>query len=229
MAFILSLETSTTLCSVALHRQGELLSLRELDEAGAHSARLMELVQACLAEGGVGLKEVDAIAVSSGPGSYTGLRIGVSSAKGLALALQRPIIGVGAMRVLAQAVKSEVVPTVRIIPMLDARRMEVYAQVFDENLKEMGAVTSVVLNEHSFQNHLERYPVRFVGDGVPKAKELIHHPNAHFSQISISAKFMGEVAWEKFLNREFEDLIYFAPDYLKEFKVLKSKKNLLLK
>jgi len=216
-------------CSVALHREGELLQLNETDEKNAHSLELMPFVEQCLEDENLSVQDLEAISVSSGPGSYTGLRIGVSTAKGLAYALDLPIIGVSAMESLAKKVLNNGVESGHIIPVLDARRMEVYFQVFDWRLSELGKIDSLVLEQSSFSNLLNEGPVYFVGDGVEKTEELINSQNAVFVEGSISAREMGEIAWEKFRRREFEDIAYFVPNYLKEFKVLKSKKNLLLK
>ncbi|MDN3205482.1 tRNA (adenosine(37)-N6)-threonylcarbamoyltransferase complex dimerization subunit type 1 TsaB [Algoriphagus sediminis] len=229
MALILSIETSTTVCSVALHREGELLQLNETDEKNAHSLKLMPFVEQCLKGENLSVQDLEAISVSSGPGSYTGLRIGVSTAKGLAYALDLPIIGVSAMESLAKQVFNNGVETGHIIPVLDARRMEVYFQVFDSSLSEIGETGSLVLEQSSFSNLLNEGPVYFVGDGIAKTKELIDSQNTVFVDGSISAREMGEIAWKKLQRQEFEDTAYFVPNYLKEFKVLKSKKNLLLK
>ncbi|MFC3879254.1 tRNA (adenosine(37)-N6)-threonylcarbamoyltransferase complex dimerization subunit type 1 TsaB [Algoriphagus namhaensis] len=229
MAIILSLETSTSVCSVAIHEKGQLRALQEVNEPGAHAGKLMDLITACLENSVLQIENLDAIAVSSGPGSYTGLRIGISAAKGLAFARNVPIIGVSSMEVLAHAARHEMNERSLIIPLLDARRMEVYAEVFNDTLDSVSGVRPVILGEGVFENYLSQSVVCFIGDGVSKAKNIISHPNAKFSEASISARFMGEVAWKKFLIHDFEDLAYFAPDYLKEFKALKSTKNPLLK
>ncbi len=229
MANILSIETSTTVCSVALHREGELKAIKEENGAGIHSAKIMDFISSVLEEGNLSVSDIKAVAVSAGPGSYTGLRIGVSTAKGLAMAGGIPLIGVGAMPVLAGAGAKKLEDDGLLVPMLDARRMEVYCQTFDSRGIATDELRSLVLNEDSFSNQLEKGKVYFLGDGAVKAKEIIKDENAVFLEIAISAREMGELAYQKYLKSDFEDLAYFVPDYLKEFKVIKSKKNLLLK
>ena len=227
MAIILSIETSTSICSVALHKNGDLLGLCEIEETGAHAQKLMGLIDSLLAEQKLDTKELSAIAVSEGPGSYTGLRIGVSTAKGLAFSGSLPLIGVGALKALALGAKHQVDHQGLIISMLDARRMEVYREIFDSDLNIISPIEAEIINESSFQNQLEKGKVYFVGDAVDKVSQVINHPNANFLRIAVSADLTGKEAFVKYQNQEFEDLAYFVPNYLKEFKALHSKKNLL--
>ncbi len=165
--------------------------------------------------------DVDAIAISKGPGSYTGLRIGVSAAKGLCYALDKPLISVSTLKALAHQVKTE---EVLIIPMLDARRMEVYSAVFDSEHKQIRDTQAQVLNENSFNEYLEKGKVYFIGNGVEKTKTLISHPNAVFVENKLpSAKEMSMLAYNKYLKNTFEDVAYFDPYYLKDFIALKPK------
>jgi tRNA threonylcarbamoyladenosine biosynthesis protein TsaB len=228
MALILSIETSTPVCSVALHEEGVLLGVREIDIPGAHSERLIGLIGELLKEYQFKGEELAAIAVSEGPGSYTGLRIGVSTAKGLALAWSIPLIGVSTLAALTRGAKGKLLANSKIIAMLDARRMEVYREVFDSELNSISFLDSEEINANSFDKYFESGVVYFIGDAVPKVREVISHQNAVFLEGKISAAQVGEIAWMKFLKNEFEDLAYFVPNYLKEFKVLKSKKNPLL-
>lgn len=227
MGKILSIETSTSVCSVAIHEKGDLISLKELHESGAHSEKLIGLIDSVLSEAGVLYPELVAIAVSEGPGSYTGLRIGVSTAKGLAFALNKPLIGINTLQAIAS---SHTYNQGEIgIAVLDARRMEVFSQVFGENLKEISAIESVILDEFSYQDFLERGKVYFSGDAVAKVKSVISHRNAVFLEnLAVSASNLGGLAYEKFQSKSFEDIAYFVPNYLKEFKALHSKKNPLL-
>lgn len=225
MALILSLETSTSVCSVALHRSGVLLSLSEIDVTGAHSERLMGLIEEVITEAGISIVDLSAVAVSSGPGSYTGLRIGVSAAKGLAFGWGVPLIGVETLGALAKAANGEMQGRGFAVPLIDARRDEVYCQVFDSENNFLSAIRAEILTENSFQNYLDQASVYFIGDGVEKTKEIIKHPNAEFLSLPISSKYVGELAFSKFQTSQFEDIAYFVPNYLKEFKVLKSKKN----
>lgn len=227
MAIILSIETSTLICSVALHKNGELLGLREIVETGAHAQKLMDLIDSVLTEQKLEIKVLSGIAVSEGPGSYTGLRIGVSTAKGLAFSGDLPLIGVGALKALALGASRQIESPGVIIAMLDARRMEVYREIFDSDLNIISAIEAEIIDESSFQSLLDKGKVYFVGDAVEKVSQVISHPNANFLRIAVSADLIGKEAYVKYQNQEFEDLAYFVPNYLKEFKALHSKKNLL--
>ncbi|GAA0878029.1 tRNA (adenosine(37)-N6)-threonylcarbamoyltransferase complex dimerization subunit type 1 TsaB [Algoriphagus jejuensis] len=227
MVSILSIETSTASCSVAVHLDGELVALSELAERGAHAERLMLLVEEVVEKAEVGFRDLDAIAVSEGPGSYTGLRIGVSTAKGLAFGLNKPLIGVNTLQALASAV--ELKKGELLIPVLDARRMEVFREVFDWQLNSVAKLDAEVLAEISFENFLKDHRVYFLGDAVDKVESVVKHANATFVYgLTFSARYMGKIAFGKYQKRRFEDLAYFVPNYLKEFKALHSKKNPLL-
>ena len=230
MARILSIETSTSICSVAIHEQGELLALAEIKEPGAHAEKLLLLVDELFEKAGLSFADLDAVAVSQGPGSYTGLRIGVSTAKGIAYALEIPLIGINTLQ--AMAASQSVAPGDYVVAVLDARRKEVYTQTFGDSLQELSPIEAVVLEEGVFASILEKGRVYFVGDGVEKVKEEVKSANALFIAdwaISLSAKNMGVLASEKYARKEWEDLAYFVPNYLKEFKALQSTKNPLLK
>lgn len=227
MTTILSIETSTSICSVAVHLDGRLISLSELTEPGAHAERLMLLIEEVLEKAKIGFQELDAVAVSEGPGSYTGLRIGVSTAKGLAFGLNKPLIGVNTLQALASAVASK--EGELVIPVLDARRMEIFREVFDWKLNSVAKLDAEVLSEDSFQNFLENHRVYFLGDAVDKVESIVQHDHASFiSDLSFSAQHMGGIAFDKYQKGQFADLAYFVPNYLKEFKALHSKKNPLL-
>jgi tRNA threonylcarbamoyladenosine biosynthesis protein TsaB len=230
MAHILSIETSTSICSVAIHEQGELLALAEIKEPGAHAEKLLLLVDEVFEKAGLSFGDLDAVAVSQGPGSYTGLRIGVSTAKGIAYALEIPLIGINTLQ--AMAASQPVAPGDYVVAVLDARRKEVYTQTFGDSLQELSPIEAVVLEEGVFGSILEKGRVYFVGDGVEKVKDEVKSTNALIIAdwaISISAKNMGVLAFEKYASKEWEDLAYFVPNYLKEFKALQSTKNPLLK
>ena len=230
MARILSIETSTSICSVAIHEQGELLALAEIDEPGAHAEKLLVLVDEVFEKAGLSFGDLDAVAVSQGPGSYTGLRIGVSTAKGIAYALEIPLIGINTLQ--AMAASQQVAPGDYVVTVLDARRKEVYTQTFGDSLQELSSIEAVVLEEGIFDSILEKGRVYFVGDGVEKVKEEVKSANALFVAdwgISLSAKNMGVLASEKHARQEWKDLAYFVPNYLKEFKALQSTKNPFLK
>lgn len=224
MALILSLETSTDICSVALHKEGGLLSEVTIREEGGHSRMLPQLIEQVMRDSRKELRGLDAVSVSGGPGSYTGLRIGASTAKGLAFALEIPLISVDTLYAMAvQAWHSK--PTATVVSMLDARRMEVFCEIFSPLGEVLEPIRSEILDEHSFSNWLSQSEVYFVGNANEKAKSVITNPKARFLDILPKASSVGEIAWKKFQDAHFEDLAYFTPNYLKEFRVLKSKKN----
>lgn len=225
MALILSIESSTTVCSVAIHENGELLGIMELHQDNVHSQKLMLLVRDLMERVGLMPGELQAVAVSSGPGSYTGLRIGVSIAKGLAFAHQIPLIGVDTLEAMAQQVTPFVREADLIIPMMDARRMEVYTAVFDASLRKLEPVEPRVIESNPFLEYLIERRIFFLGDGVKKLKEILTHPQSVFLEKFNSAASVGELAFKKFEEKKFEDLAYFEPNYLKEFRVIASKKN----
>ncbi|PWK20915.1 tRNA (adenosine(37)-N6)-threonylcarbamoyltransferase complex dimerization subunit type 1 TsaB [Xanthomarina spongicola] len=222
MALILSIETSTTNCSVSLSKQGETFALKEDNSKEfSHAERLHVYIEKLLAENNLIANQLDAIAVSKGPGSYTGLRIGVSAAKGLCFALDKPLISVSTLMALAQQVT---IDKGVVIPMLDARRMEVYSAIFDKNFNEIREIEAQILDETSFSEYLEKGKVYFVGNGVEKTKSLINHPNAFFIDSKLpSANEMSKIAYNKYKKNDIEDVAYFEPYYLKDFIALKPK------
>lgn len=223
MALILNIETTTTNCSVSLSKEGETLVLKEdYNSSYSHAETLHVFIADVLKEAGVTKTELEAVAVSKGPGSYTGLRIGVSAAKGLCFALDIPLISISTLEALAQQVAAE---SGVVIPMLDARRMEVYSAVFDDLTKMIREIQAEVIDENSYSKYLNQGKVIFVGNGVPKTKDLIIHENAIFIEnILPSASTMGRIAEKKFKTNNVEDVAYFEPYYLKDFVALKSKK-----
>jgi tRNA threonylcarbamoyladenosine biosynthesis protein TsaB len=230
MARILSIETSTSICSVAIHERGELRAVSEIKEPGAHAEKLLDLVDAAMKQAELRMSDLEAVAVSQGPGSYTGLRIGVSTAKGIAYGLEIPLIGINTLQ--AMAASQQVNQGEFVVAVLDARRKEVYTQTFGDSLQEITSIEALVLEEGVFASVLEKGKVYFVGDGADKVKEEIQHSNAFFPENweqSLSAKNMGQLAFEKFARQDWEDLAYFVPNYLKEFKALQSSKNPFVK
>ncbi|WP_108802209.1 tRNA (adenosine(37)-N6)-threonylcarbamoyltransferase complex dimerization subunit type 1 TsaB [Aquimarina sp. Aq107] len=216
MSYILCLETSTTNCSVALSKDGKVIAFKEdYDTKYSHAERLHQFITIVIKEAGIALDKLDAIAVSKGPGSYTGLRIGVSAAKGLCFGLNIPLISVSTLKGLALQVKST---ECFIIPMLDARRMEVYSAVFSSDYKQVRTIEAEVLSEDSFSMYLENKQVYFIGNGVAKFEEICSHKNAKFITDKLpSAVEMGILGYTKFLEEDFEDVSYFEPYYLKDF------------
>jgi tRNA threonylcarbamoyladenosine biosynthesis protein TsaB len=227
MAYILHLETSTKQCSVALAHKGELLASRILlNESFSHSEKLHLFISEVLQEAKLKSADLDAVAVSKGPGSYTGLRIGVAAAKGLCFGLDIPLIALNALKILAQASTEQ--NTDYIIPMMDARRMEVYTAVFDSRRNWVEDTSALVLSRDSFKELLKDQTVLVLGDGAQKFKELNPEINAVFpSEIFYpKAVDMIPLAWEKFNSQVFVSLAYFEPFYLKDFQTTPPKKNL---
>ena len=221
--YILNIETSTKNCSVSLSNNGKTVHSKELSEAGfSHSEKLHVFIEEVLLESKLTFKDLSAIAVSKGPGSYTGLRIGVSAAKGLCFALDVPLISVDTLQVLAN--KAEVQNGI-IIPMIDARRMEVYSAIFDKNYNKIREVQAQILDENSFSEIEET--VYFVGDCNEKAKTVLTKNNFVFIEGKFypSANEMSKLSFEKFQNNDFEDVAYFEPFYLKDFLITTSKKS----
>ncbi len=220
--YILNIETSTTNCSVSLSFEGETLVLKEdYDNNYSHAERLHVYIDEVLKQADIRSAQLDAIAVSKGPGSYTGLRIGVSAAKGLCFALGKPLIAISTLEALSHQVKAK---EGIIIPMLDARRLEVYSAIFDNDYNRLRETQAQVLNEDSFKSYLEESKVTFIGNGVSKTKELINHKNAIFIEDKLpSANEMSQLAYSKFKIRDIEDVAYFEPYYLKDFVALKPK------
>lgn len=215
MATILCIETATTNCSVAIAREEEVLALKEdYNNNYSHAEKLHVFIKEILEENQLALADLDAIAVSKGPGSYTGLRIGVSAAKGLCFSLGIPLISVPTLSSLAHQVAEKGI----IIPMLDARRMEVYSAVFDASYKQIRDTKAEILDETSFQEYLEKGKVYFIGTGVKKFEEICDHPNASFIEDKLpSAREMCSLAMTKYKISDTEDVAYFEPYYLKDF------------
>jgi tRNA threonylcarbamoyladenosine biosynthesis protein TsaB len=219
---ILNIETATTNCSVSLSKEGKTIVLKEdYDKNYSHAERLHVYIDEVLKEAGISANDLSAIAVSKGPGSYTGLRIGVSAAKGLCFALDKPLISISTLEALAHQVTCQ---EGVIVAMLDARRMEVYSAVFDSNHNKIRETEAQILNEQSFNSYLEKGKVYFIGNGVEKTKALLNHPNAVFIEGKLpSANEMSLLANKKFKISAFEDVAYFEPYYLKDFVALKPK------
>ena len=219
MGFILSIETATTNCSVSLSKEGKLIALKEdYSDKYSHAERLHVFIQELMVENNVDKGNLDAIAVSKGPGSYTGLRIGVSAAKGLCYALDIPLIAVSTLQSLAVQIKEN---NAFIIPMLDARRMEVYSAIYNGSDGMMvRGIKAEILNENSYKQYLDSSKVFFIGNGVNKFEEICYHPNAIFIKEKLpSAKEMTIMAYTAFNNNDFVDVSYFEPYYLKDFVV----------
>lgn len=224
MALILSLETSTSSCSAALHKDGKTLVGRELHEPHLAASQLAVLVEEIMGETGTATREIDAVAVSAGPGSYTGLRIGVATAKGFCYALDIPLIAINSLLLLACQARGDVKPDDLLCPMIDARRMEVYSMLLDANLNEVEPIAARVIDETSYQDVLSKQRIHFFGTGSDKCRAAIRHPDANFiSGVIPSALAMGQLAEARFVARQFEDVATFEPLYLKDFLIRKPK------
>lgn len=235
MAFILTIESSTEVCSVSLMKDGTLTDMLESGEGQNHARLVTVFAQELLKKNGIGPGELNAVAVSSGPGSYTGLRIGASAAKGMCYALQIPLIAVGTLEAMARHValnKTKYqIPEDKpflLCPMIDARRMEVYSMLLDEPGNILKPITAEIIDESFLKHELETNTVVFFGNGAPKCQEVIHSPHAVFLPgINASARHMTELVWEAYNNKQFKDVAYFEPFYLKDFVVTVSKKSVL--
>lgn len=223
MAYILNIETATTNCSVSVAKDGKTIALKEdYDNGYSHAEKLHVYIDEVLKEAQIEKQQLDAIAVSKGPGSYTGLRIGVSAAKGLCFALDIPLIAVSTLEALAHQVKAE---NGLIIPMLDARRLEVYSAIFNSDYQEVRAIEAQVLDENSFSEYLKERKVYFIGNGVKKTMDLITNKNAVFIEEKLpSANQMSLLSFEAYKKSNIQDVAYFEPFYLKDFVAVKSKK-----
>jgi tRNA threonylcarbamoyladenosine biosynthesis protein TsaB len=222
LSYILNIETATKNCSVALAKEGKTILFKEIAEEGySHAERLHVFIDEIIKEAGITFQDIAAIAVSQGPGSYTGLRIGVSAAKGLCFALDIPLIAVDTLQVLASQAK---VSCGFIIPMLDARRMEVYSAIFTPNFKNKRVVQAEIITENSFEDLQET--LYFVGDCAEKCKPFLNKENFIFlEEIKYpSAKEMSLLSFEKYQKNDFVDVAYFEPYYLKDFMITVSKK-----
>lgn len=228
MALILNIDTSTDVCSVAIAREGNVIALNENDEGFNHSALLGVYADALLKENGLKASDLDAVAVSMGPGSYTGLRIGVSLAKGICFGAGKPLIAVGTLEALANAVARGRGEEGLYCPMIDARRMEVYTAVFDREGVAVRDVHAEVIEEGAFADLLEGHKMFFFGNGSDKVKDIIRHPNAEFIPgVATSAGNMTMLAERKFKAADFEDVAYFEPFYLKDFVATVPKRKVL--
>ncbi len=218
MAFILNIDTATSICSVALARDGEMIGIKENTEGLNHSLLLGTYIDELLKENGKHPQELDAIAVSMGPGSYTGLRIGISMAKGLCFGISKPLIAVDTLQALALSVSQTIKEDAYYCPMIDARRMEVYTALYDNRNHPLTPTQAKIINETSFREILKEHKVYFFGNGSGKVQSLLSSANACFlKNIETSARHLTGIAEQKFFRKEFENTAYFEPFYLKDF------------
>jgi tRNA threonylcarbamoyladenosine biosynthesis protein TsaB len=219
MALILSIETSTSVCSIALHDEGKLIVSNEIYFERSHSGSLLSIIHNALKYAHLKIKDLSAIAISKGPGSYTGLRIGTSTAKGLCFSLDIPLISVNTLYAMAFGMNIFNTEQFLLCPMLDARRMEIYCMVLNENLEVLKETEALILTDNSFEAILKNKKVLFFGNGSDKAKNLlINNENSRFvTDYNPLAIHVGAIAINKFSRNEFENIEYFEPYYLKDF------------
>ena len=224
MNIILNIETTTKNCSVSIAEKGKIIAIKELNNGNySHAEVLHPFIVDILKEANLTSDSIDAVAVSKGPGSYTGLRIGVSAAKGLCFAFDKPLISIDTLTSLSYSIAIE---EGVIVPMLDARRMEVYSAVFDKKHNQIREIKAEIIDENSFCEYLENSTVYFLGDGSQKCKEFITHENAIFIDAMFpSAKEMAKLSYDKFIKNDIENVAYFEPFYLKDFIVIPEKKK----
>tara|TARA_B100001142_G_C14336179_1_gene655983 strand:+ start:1625 stop:2302 length:678 start_codon:yes stop_codon:yes gene_type:complete len=225
MAFLLNIETTTKNCSIALFENENLITLKEQrSEKYSHAEQLILFIEEVLRQANISLKEIHAIALSKGPGSYTGLRIGTSTAKGLCYSLGIPLISISTLRAMAfEMAKKE--DYTFYCPMIDARRMEVFSSIYDQANKEVRQIQADIVDENTYAKFFVD-KILFFGDGALKCKTIISSANATFIEgVLPSAQDMGELAFRKFINNEFESTAYFEPYYLKDFVTGKKANN----
>ncbi len=238
MSLILSIETGTDICSVALAKCGRLISLRESEEGRNHAQNLALFVKEILEENELSADDLDAVAVGEGPGSYTGLRIGVSMAKGICYACGLPLIAVGSLQSLAVVALEDYdaglididdIEGSILCPMIDARRMEVYAGLYDVSLRTLSEVKAYIIDKNSFAEYKDSAHFIIFGNGATKCRDVMELSNLEYCSVTPSARGMVKLAQQAFERKEFQDVAYFEPFYLKDFVAGVSKKNILKK
>ncbi|PYF76587.1 tRNA (adenosine(37)-N6)-threonylcarbamoyltransferase complex dimerization subunit type 1 TsaB [Pedobacter nutrimenti] len=227
MAIILQIETATQTCSVALSRNGETLLVKEETAQNIHAGSLTLFIDELMKTAGFTYPQLDAIAISKGPGSYTGLRIGVSTAKGLCFALDKPLLAIDTLKMMAAGfVANNKGYNGLICPMIDARRMEVYTRIFNARLEPLSDTEAKIIDAQSFADELKNQQVTFMGDGALKCAEVLKNENAFFSEANFnSAAYLSTLAMEAYAQQKFEDVAYFEPYYLKDFMLTQPKKK----
>ncbi len=233
MSRILCIDSATDVCSVAVMNGSKIECIRESGNERSHAVQLAVFIDEVLQELNISVPDLDAIAISRGPGSYTGLRIGVSTAKGLCYGSGLPLISVSTLQSMCYGIPSAFLKENNLedfyfAPMLDARRMEVYTAIYRHDYTLFQDIQAEIITEQSFDACLAEKPVVFFGEGAPKTRDILKHPNACFFEgFKHSSVFMGQLAALKFEDRKFEDVAYFEPFYLKDFITTVSKKNIL--
>lgn len=228
MPLILHIETTTDICSIGISQDEQLLALQEITQFSDHASKITLLIEACLQEAHLTLKDLDAVAVSQGPGSYTALRIGISTAKGICYALNKPLIAVDTLQALALATFKTEQKDALYCPMIDARRMEVYCAIFDKNNEVLQEAAALTIEADTFDKYFKKDEnIVFSGSGAEKCKTVLIAELAHFSPVVCSAKHLISLALQAFQNQQFADLAYFEPFYLKPPNITTPRKNVL--
>jgi tRNA threonylcarbamoyladenosine biosynthesis protein TsaB len=227
MITILQIETSTQFCSAAISRNGSTIALKEASGQNLHAGSLTLFIEEVMLQANLKYADLNAIAVSKGPGSYTGLRIGVSTAKGLCYALDKPLIGIDTLNMMAAGfLQANPDYNELVCPMIDARRLEVYTALYSPLGDMIEPVTAKIIDEHSFEPALRAAKITFIGDGAAKCKGLIVSQHAQFNEGNFNtAANMSALAYQQYLASAFEDVAYFEPFYLKDFMITASKKK----
>jgi tRNA threonylcarbamoyladenosine biosynthesis protein TsaB len=227
MVTILQIETATQVCSAALSVNGETIALKELAAQNIHAGSLTLFIQDVMQQASISYAGLDAIAVSKGPGSYTGLRIGVSTAKGICFAQDKPLIAIDTLKMMSQGLlEADSSYTGLICPMIDARRMEVFTALYNSQLEQAAKVEAKIIDENSYQDELNQQMITFIGDGAMKCSTTIQSANAVFNGHNFnSASYMSKLAYTAYNLQQFEDVAYFEPYYLKDFVITQPKKK----
>ncbi len=225
MSYLLHIETATEVCSVCISEEDRLLAIEELKDHNAHAAQITRLIEACCRGAGIGLAALGAVSVSSGPGSYTSLRVGTSAAKGICFAFDIPLISVDTLQALAVAASAKAPKGVQYFcPMIDARRMEVYASIFDKVLNNIQNTHNLIVEKSSFSALFpEGGMVAFCGNGAEKCKAVIRHPKALFLDVVCSSRHLPALAWVAYQRQDFVDTASYAPHYYKEPNITRPK------
>ena len=221
---ILCIDTTSEFCSVSLFINQNLIENNNSKIERSHSKLLIKLIDDTLNTNKLKIADIDIFSISKGPGSYTGLRIGLSSIKGFCYALDKPLVSINTLKILAISALENIDDKDFILcPMIDARRMEVYTKSFDHNLNELSNDQAIILEKDTFDNYKDK-KVYFFGDGSDKFKKIVSRKNFIFlDNINPDSKFMGKLSYDKFINRNFEDLSSFEPNYIKDFYLIKKK------
>ncbi|MCR9286588.1 tRNA (adenosine(37)-N6)-threonylcarbamoyltransferase complex dimerization subunit type 1 TsaB [Saprospiraceae bacterium] len=228
MALILNIETATELCSVCISDENNIISIKETNEPYVHSKMITHLIMRAIEEAKLHLKDLDAVAISEGPGSYTALRVGASVAKGICYALEKPLIVIDTLQAIAWASREKENIEGLYCPMIDARRMEVYCKLFDTENKAVTKVESRIIDESSYSDYFESNKrIIFCGNGAEKCQQVIKSPLAIFSQVYCSASNMATLSQRSFQEQQFSELAYFVPNYHKSPNITTPKKRVL--